>query len=29
MAGNSFNGIGIPDCIRSAQKAAEAIAAVQ
>ena len=27
MAGNSFNGIGIPDCVRSAQKAAEAIAA--
>jgi oxygen-dependent protoporphyrinogen oxidase len=27
MAGNSFNGIGIPDCVRSAQKAAEAVAA--
>jgi oxygen-dependent protoporphyrinogen oxidase len=27
LAGNSFNGIGIPDCVRSAQKAANAIIA--
>jgi oxygen-dependent protoporphyrinogen oxidase len=27
LAGNSFNGIGIPDCVRSAQKAAETITA--
>jgi oxygen-dependent protoporphyrinogen oxidase len=26
MAGNSFHGIGIPDCVRSARKAADAIA---
>jgi oxygen-dependent protoporphyrinogen oxidase len=27
LAGNAYHGIGIPDCVRSAKQAAEAIAA--